>query len=184
MKLVSRCQYMVEKTELKWLVLDGYEDEPAAFGVPPYIGFHVRYVCGVFEKLKIDYDFITVDEYRMKLLSGEDADEYLSKYSGFVCIAGAVVPGKYLRGTPISLKELQNVVKNLPNQIPTLLGGWAVRAWRQQGWNPLRKNMFIALQDTDASLFHYLQCEEWKHKRRTSEQWDDYALLGAKYRKQ
>ena len=180
MKLVSRCQSMVEKTELKWLVLDGYEDEPAAFGVPPYIGFHVRYVCGVFEKLKIDYDFITVDEYRMKLLSGENADEYLSNYSGFVCIAGAVVPGKYLRGTPISLKELQNVVKNLPNQIPTLLGGWAVRAWRQQGWNPLRKNMFIALQDTDASLFHYLQCEEWKHKRRTSEQWDDYALLGAK----
>ena len=56
---------MVEKTELKWFVLDGYEDEPAAFGVPPYIGFHVRYVCGVFEKLKIDYDFITVDEYRM-----------------------------------------------------------------------------------------------------------------------
>ena len=25
-----------------WLVLDGYEDEPAAFGVPPYIGFHIR----------------------------------------------------------------------------------------------------------------------------------------------
>ena len=102
---------MVEKTELKWLVLDGYEDEPAAFGVPPYIGFHIRYVCGVFEKLKIDYDFITVDEYRMKLLSGENADEYLSKYSGFVCIAGLSFLESISRGTPISLKELQNVVR-------------------------------------------------------------------------
>jgi len=27
-----------------WLVLDGYEDEPAAFGVPPYVGFHIRYL--------------------------------------------------------------------------------------------------------------------------------------------
>ena len=30
-----------------WLVIDGYEDEPAAFGVPNYLGFHIRYICGV-----------------------------------------------------------------------------------------------------------------------------------------
>ena len=35
---------MVEN-DVSWLVLDGYEDEPAAFGVPPYVGFHIRYVC-------------------------------------------------------------------------------------------------------------------------------------------
>jgi radical SAM superfamily enzyme with C-terminal helix-hairpin-helix motif len=29
-----------------WLLIDGYEDEPAAFGVPPYIGFHCRYIAG------------------------------------------------------------------------------------------------------------------------------------------
>ena len=27
-----------------WLVIDGYEDEPAAFGVPNYLGFHIRYI--------------------------------------------------------------------------------------------------------------------------------------------
>ena len=37
---------MVERGAASWLVLDGYEDEPAAFGVPPYVGFHIRYVCG------------------------------------------------------------------------------------------------------------------------------------------
>ena len=42
---------MVESSEPRWLVLDGYEDEPAAFGVPPYVGFHVRYVCGCWNPL-------------------------------------------------------------------------------------------------------------------------------------
>ena len=35
------------RQEPAWLVIDGYEDEPAAFGVPPYVGFHIRYLCGV-----------------------------------------------------------------------------------------------------------------------------------------
>lgn len=170
---------MSETTDEKWLVLDGYEDEPAAFGVPPYIGFHIRYVCGVLEKMNQAYDFLTIDEYRIKLQKGEDSDEFFSKYHGFVCIAGAVVPGKYLRGTPISLNELQNVVRSLPNEIPTLLGGWAVRAWKQQGWSPLRRNLFIALQDTDATLFNFFRSGEWSHKRRTEEQWNEFARLGA-----
>lgn len=38
-----------------WLVLDGYEDEPAAFGVPNYLGFHIRYICGVLEARGIPY---------------------------------------------------------------------------------------------------------------------------------
>ena len=43
---------MVEQQEPAWLVIDGYEDEPAAFGVPPYVGFHIRYLCGVLEQAK------------------------------------------------------------------------------------------------------------------------------------
>ena len=48
---------------MAWLVLDGYEDEPAAFGVPPYVGFHIRYTCGVLEKQGIDYDYLTIDQW-------------------------------------------------------------------------------------------------------------------------
>ena len=47
-----------------WLVIDGYEDEPAAFGVPPYIGFHIRYLCGVLESMGIPYNFFTIDAWR------------------------------------------------------------------------------------------------------------------------
>ena len=33
---------MSQLEDASWLVIDGYEDEPAAFGVPPYVGFHIR----------------------------------------------------------------------------------------------------------------------------------------------
>ena len=48
-----------------WLVLDGYEDEPAAFGVPNYLGFHIRYICGVLESKSIPYTYMTIDEWRL-----------------------------------------------------------------------------------------------------------------------
>ena len=48
-----------------WLVLDGYEDEPAAFGVPNYLGFHIRYICGVLEARGVPYTYMTIDEWRM-----------------------------------------------------------------------------------------------------------------------
>lgn len=171
---------MVEATDPVWLVLDGYEDEPAAFGVPPYIGFHVRYVCGVLESSNIGYDYLTVDQYRQALKNEPEAiAKRLSNCLGVVCIAGAVVPGKYLRGTPISLKETQALIRSIPNGTPSLFGGWAIRGWKQQGWTPLRPNLFLAVQDTDATLHHFLESNEWKHQRRTAEQWTAWAQAGA-----
>ena len=172
---------MVESTSPRWLVLDGYEDEPAAFGVPPYVGFHIRYLCGVLEQAKIQYDYLTIDQWRdFVRAEGEDAaTKRLSNISGIACIAGAIVPGRYLRGTPISLKETRNIIRQLPASIPAIFGGWAIRGWRQQGWNPLRSNLFLALQDTDATLSNFIQTGQWKHCRRTAEQWTQWAHCGA-----
>ena len=172
---------MVESTSPRWLVLDGYEDEPAAFGVPPYVGFHIRYLCGVLEQAKIEYDYLTIDQWRdFVRVEGEDAaTKRLSNISGIACIAGAIVPGRYLRGTPISLKETRNIIRQLPASIPAIFGGWAIRGWRQQGWNPLRSNLFLALQDTDATLSNFIQTGQWKHCRRTAEQWTHWAHCGA-----
>ncbi len=50
-----------------WLVIDGYEDEPAAFGVPNYLGFHIRYICGVLESRKVPYTYMTIDQWRDSL---------------------------------------------------------------------------------------------------------------------
>jgi len=158
---------------LAWLVLDGYEDEPAAFGVPPYVGFHVRYVCGVLEERGIDYDYITIDQWRLGLRPAEELD-------GIVLIAGAVVPGKYLRGAPISHRETDELVRTLPYGIPFIAGGWAIRGWRQQGWQPLRKDLFLCVQDTDATLAGFLDTGAFKHRRRTAEQWTRWAQAGAR----
>ena len=175
---VVETRFMVENDTPSWLVLDGYEDEPAAFGVPPYVGFHIRYVCGVLEQHKIDYTYLTIDQWR--LLSEEERANHLRSLEGFVCIAGAVVPGRYIRGTPISRKESTELIRALPRNIPALFGGWAVRGWKQQGWLPLRSNLFLAVQDTDATLNGFLKTGSWKHERRSSEQWTSWAQYGAK----
>ena len=175
---VVETRFMVENDTPSWLVLDGYEDEPAAFGVPPYVGFHIRYVCGVLEQHKIDYTYLTIDQWR--LLSEEERANHLRDLEGFVCIAGAVVPGRYIRGTPISRKESTELIRALPRNIPALFGGWAVRGWKQQGWLPLRSNLFLAVQDTDATLNGFLKTGSWKHERRSSEQWTSWAQYGAK----
>ena len=145
---------MENKQEAKWLLLDGYEDEPAAFGVPPYIGFHVRYIAGVFEEHKLEYEYLTVDEWRLSNIN-------LENYVGIVIIAGAVVPGKYLRGTPISRKEIDRILFGTNNNIPILCGGWAIRGWKYSGWHPLRKNLFMGVHDTDATLDHFLRTNEF-----------------------
>ena len=148
---------MDEQDAPGWLVLDGYEDEPAAFGVPPYIGFHIRYLCGVLEQRGIAYTYMTVDAWRQwNKKNREEVQQFMGQIEGVACIAGAVVPGKYLRGTPISLNETQQLIRMIPAGIPAIFGGWAIRGWRQQGWNPLRPNLFLAVQDTDATLdgFH------------------------------
>ena len=168
---------MVENDSPSWLVLDGYEDEPAAFGVPPYVGFHIRYVCGVLEQHSIDYTYMTIDQWR--LYSEEERQQLIRDLEGFVCIAGAVVPGRYIRGTPISRRESTELIRSLPRDIPALFGGWAVRGWKQQGWLPLRSNLFLAVQDTDATLHGFLKNGTWKHQRRTSEQWTTWAHSGA-----
>ena len=160
---------MIEEPE--WLLLDGYEDEPAAFGVPPYVGFHVRYIAGVLEERGIAYRYRTIDQWRL--------DKNTSGLAGVVVLAGAVVPGKYLRGTPISNREIDELLRLIPSDVPILCGGWAIRLWRQSGWMPLRRNLFLAVQDTDATLNHFLVNGEWKHQRRSSEEWTQWAQSGA-----
>ena len=164
---------MSESGDASWLIIDGYEDEPAAFGVPPYVGFHIRYICGVLEERGINYEYCPIDSYRINPPS-------LENRLGVVVLAGAIVPGKYLRGTPISLRETKEVISKTPGETPILCGGWAIRGWRHQGWSPLRRNLFLALQDTDATLAYFLSNNEWKHQRRTAEQWTAWAHAGAR----
>ncbi len=169
-----------------WLVIDGYEDEPAAFGVPNYLGFHIRYICGVLESRGIPYTYMTIDQWRInhkhKLSDSNgrlELKKELSELDGAVILAGAIVPGKYIRGTPISRKELDQLLSIFPSGQPVLCGGWAIRHWRYDGWTPLRSNLFCTVQDTDASLDNFLSTNIWKNKKRTPEQWSKWAYHGS-----
>ena len=135
---------MTEATEPRWLVIDGYEDEPAAFGVPPYIGFHVRYVCGVLETHRLPYLYLTVDQWRrMERQQPDEVANVLKHALGVVCVAGAVVPGKYLRGTPISLNETQQLLRSAPSGLPVLMGGWAIRGGANRGGSRFDLTCFL-----------------------------------------
>ena len=169
-----------------WLVLDGYEDEPAAFGVPNYVGFHIRYICGVLEERGIEYTYMTVDEWRrlfkseLTTLEGrKNVRERMGELDGAILLAGAVVPGKYIRGTPISRGETDSFLSSIPSRIPVICGGWAIRHWRQSGWASPRSNFFCSLKDVDATLNHFLSTGKMSHKKRSADEWSRWALKGA-----
>jgi len=86
-------------------IIDGYVDEPACFGVPPYISPYIRTIAGVMKEQEYQVHYCTIDQIR--------ADPYLfpsiSKANVVVMIAGVTVPGKYLGGTPATLTELQQI---------------------------------------------------------------------------
>ena len=169
----------------RWIVFDGYEDEPAAFGVPNYVGFHVRYICGVLESRGVPYEYVTVDQWRISnkyksKQTQEGGGIDFSELDGLVILAGAVVPGKYVRGTPISSREINQVMSSVPSGTPILCGGWAIRQWRYSGWSPISEDIFCCVQDTDASLNHFLNTGIWENRKRSPEEWGTWALSGAR----
>ena len=87
-------------------ILDGYVDEPSCLGVPPYISPYPRYIWGMLKHLRVDLcGYLTIDEFR----KDEKVREKLSECDILIVIAGAVVPGKYLGGVPLSKRELPRV---------------------------------------------------------------------------
>ncbi|MCQ6254517.1 radical SAM protein [Methanocaldococcus sp.] len=87
------------------LILDGYTDEPAGLGVPPYIGLYPRYAYGVLDKYNVNVDYITIDKFR-EIRNNFD----LNKYDAIICICGFHTPGKYLNANPATLKEFVSIL--------------------------------------------------------------------------
>ncbi len=86
-------------------ILDGYVDEPACLGVPPYISPYIRTVAGALAAHGFTVRYLTIDQLRCDpaFINRMDAAALL------VMIAGVTVPGKYLGGTPATLNEIEQV---------------------------------------------------------------------------
>ncbi|MDG6257504.1 MAG: radical SAM protein [Methanomicrobiaceae archaeon] len=99
-------------------ILDGYVDEPACFGVPPYISPYVRYVAGVLGERGFSVEYCTVDQVR-------DDPAWFARLDAaalVVMIAGMTVPGKYLGGAPPTLAEIRQI-GTLLRRPQLLIGG-------------------------------------------------------------
>jgi radical SAM superfamily enzyme with C-terminal helix-hairpin-helix motif len=87
------------------VILDGYVDEPACLGVPPYISPYIRYCAGVLAERGYTVRYTTIDAVRKDPL----ALRTFSDAALLLVIAGVTVPGKYLAGTPATLTELSQI---------------------------------------------------------------------------
>ncbi len=86
------------------LIIDGYVDEPACLGVPPYMAPYPRYIAGALVEKGIkpqDISYRTIDRMRRH--------REPVRFDLVVIIAGMTVPGKYLRASPITRKEIQEL---------------------------------------------------------------------------
>src|SRR5659263_451540 len=107
---------------MRVLIIDGYVDEPACLGVPPYMSPYPRYIAGALVEKGIhkkEISYRTIDRIRTRR-------EPL-RFDLIVIIAGMTVPGKYLRSKPITLKE----IKELSHLEGTKIIGGPFRLGRQ-----------------------------------------------------
>lgn len=85
-------------------IIDGYVDEPACLGVPPYISPYIRTIAGVLEAHGIPSRYLTIDQIRL------DPGILTPVKGGLVImVAGVTVPGAYLGGTPATITEIQQI---------------------------------------------------------------------------
>jgi len=99
---------MTDPADLSVTIVDGYVDEPAHFGVPPYISTYPRYAAGALVDAGVPREQITyhtIDALREETSRWRDvADADLTVYVG-----GMTVPGKYVGGTPAEPDEVRKV---------------------------------------------------------------------------
>lgn len=149
---------------MKLVILDGYVDEPSCLGVPPYISPYPRYLAGAIKNAGHEYAYYTIDDVRKGIRPKGDA---------IVIIGGAVVPGKYLRGMPISKREAKTLADAFKGI--RILGGSMARFGIIDGDG----FDFIAKKDVDACIFDYLTKGEFGNRSRTLEEWNSWAVEGA-----
>ncbi len=142
------------------LIIDGYVDEPACFGVPPYISPYIRYIAGAlrergFTEERIDY--FTIDSVRKDPRS---VAGLAAKADIVIIVAGMTVPGKYLRSTPIGPGEIESIFNASPGL--KVLGGPIRLGFSYEGGKAARahgitgENMYLSKGDIEAFVFDVL----------------------------
>jgi len=103
------------------LIVDGYTDEPAGLGVPPFIDVYPRYIAGAVwcHDPYAEVFYMTIDEVRR---SPQAVLSVSSSADLSVLIAGVTVPGKYLSGAPATIKDALSLPSRLGSKYKAICG--------------------------------------------------------------
>jgi radical SAM superfamily enzyme with C-terminal helix-hairpin-helix motif len=151
----------------KAVLLDGYVDEPAMLGVPPYLSPLARYSFGALKSAGWDVSYVTVDQWRQGARI-PDADL-------IAVVHGAIVPGKYLRGMPMSQREAATMARSFRGT--KAIGGAAVRF--SQDSAAFEGYDFTAKMDLDAMLWGLASDGDARDRWRTPAEWAKWSMKGA-----
>ena len=175
---------MTDPATLDVTLVDGYVDEPAHFGVPPYVSTYPRFTAGALVDAGVPEDRITyhtIDELREDKTNWRDvAAADLTIYLG-----GMTVPGKYVGGTPAEPDEVKEIAWVAEGT--TLLGGpvrFGVGEENAGGQEMERKDLdyeFVAKGDVEAAAYDLVSngLEGFGNRMRDVEEVTRWAREGA-----
>jgi len=164
---------------MRVLIIDGYVDEPACLGVPPYISPYPRYIAGALVEngiKKQDIFYRTIDQIRGMRES--------LRFDLIIIIAGMTVPGKYLRSSPITYKE---IIELSHLEGTKVIGGPIRLGVGEEGGSSAKtlavKGITLASKDIEAFVFDLLDNiedpESIKHRMRTTSEIAGWGEKGA-----
>jgi radical SAM superfamily enzyme with C-terminal helix-hairpin-helix motif len=175
---------MKDPADLDVTLVDGYVDEPAHFGVPPYISTYPRYTAGALVDAGVDRENITyhtIDALREERERWHDVvDADLMIYIG-----GMTVPGKYVGGTPAEPDEVRELAWNAEGT--SLIGGpvrFGVGEANEGATETARDDLdfdFLAMADVEAAAYDLAHngLEGFENRYRSNEEIGRWARQGA-----
>lgn len=188
-------------------IVDGYTDEPAGLGVPPYLGIYPRYAYGAIKKARKDARvfYLTIDDLRAtfegekgiatknKTPNFPKTREILEKADIIIYVGGLHTPGKYLSAVPSQVEEVARFLR--PFRGVKILGGPAFMGSAHQGGVKVTSRELLLAQsvfdhivygDLEAFLHDYLvnPADADPFRFRTYTELRDYAIIGAEVVKQ
>lgn len=162
---------------MKVVIVDGYVDEPGCLGVPPYISPYPRYVAGAIASAGHEYSYYTIDQWRR---TPQELYRRFTDANILVLIAGAMVPGKYLRGTPASVRELLQVADAMHHGIKVIGGPLTQFGLTHKLSETLNAKFdYICREDIDAGIYDLLTVNTLMDRMRTGDEWATWSRVGA-----
>ena len=137
-------------------IVDGYVDEPAHFGVPPYISTYPRYTAGALVDAGVPREQITyhtIDALREERGRWQDVDSA----DLMIYVGGMTVPGKYVGGTPAEPDEVRRMAWIAEGV--SMMGGpvrFGVGEANEGGIETARDDLdfdFLAMADVEAAAY-------------------------------